>query len=103
MSSRGKASNIHRDAKAGYIDRLDEELSISPKRVNEKNADGFTPLYYACVANKLEAVKFLVSKGADPRWKDENGISILHHTCKAANFKIANLLIDEYGVNEPNK
>lgn len=44
--------------------------------IEEKESNGFTPLYLAAIANSIEVTKLLVEKGADIEFKDCNGRTI---------------------------
>ena len=43
-----------------------------------ENEHGDTPLYRACVHNRLEVVQFLVNKGADTNKASRDGKTPLH-------------------------
>jgi len=45
--------------------------------LNEHENDGITPLYMAMMENRVELVKFMLSKGADPMVKCETGLTII--------------------------
>lgn len=45
--------------------------------LNEHHNSGVTPLYLAMMENRVELVKFMLSKGADPHIKCELGLSII--------------------------
>jgi len=45
--------------------------------LNEHENDGITPLYMAMIENRVELVKYMLSKGADPEIKCETGLTIL--------------------------
>lgn len=52
------------------------------KDVNIKDADGNTPLYYACMNASVQLVYFLLSRGADPTTKCSNNDTALHMAFK---------------------
>jgi hypothetical protein len=52
--------------------------------INVKNNDGKTALFYACKQNKLNIVKLLLEKGADPRIGDDPNIPL--EIAKEENF-----------------
>jgi ankyrin repeat protein/Pyruvate/2-oxoacid:ferredoxin oxidoreductase delta subunit len=71
--------------------------------VNVRDGDNRTALHYACDANNLDAIKFLIKSGADLDARDNNNQSPLHRACAP---KVIQLLIqngadvdsrDEYG------
>jgi ankyrin repeat protein len=45
--------------------------------LNEHYNDGITPLYMAMMENRVELVKIMLSKGADPMVKCETGLTII--------------------------
>ena len=45
--------------------------------LNEHENDGITPLYMAMMENRVELVKFMLSKGADPLIKCELGHTVI--------------------------
>ena len=46
--------------------------------INEES-NGMTPLMMAARYNKVEIINFLISKGANFKTKDENGLTALRH------------------------
>jgi ankyrin repeat protein len=46
--------------------------------LNEHQGDGITSLYMAMMENRVELVKFMLSKGADPHIKCDSGYSIIN-------------------------
>ncbi len=45
--------------------------------INEQDMDGMTPLHLACCHQNVQAVKWLISKGADVNLDDRYGTSVL--------------------------
>jgi cytohesin len=56
-----------------------------------EQADGWTPLYFACLNENTKAVELLIAKGAKINVLSESGNTPLHY---ATNAEIAELLID---------
>ena len=63
---------------------------LNAKCYNDK-ADGWTPLFFACLHENTEAVRLLVAKRAKVQARSESGSTPIHH---APNAEIAQLLID---------
>ena len=70
-----KEQAIHRAADGGQVEILQFLVSKKPALVNGAIDDqGFTPLFHAAFAGKLDAVKFLVENGkASLKKKDKFG------------------------------
>jgi len=71
----GFAGNSHRHAPDGWmpaIKYLVEELGAN---VNERDANGFTPLHHAAARGDNEMIQYLVSKGADVKAVGRNGMT----------------------------
>ena len=47
------------------MERLAEEIKVNPELVDARDFDENTPLHLATLHNRLEAVRFLLAKGAD--------------------------------------
>lgn len=56
---------------------------------------GHTPLIAAIWNGHLEAVEFLLTKGADLEWRNDEGGTPLHIAAQRGNIEIAQLLIDK--------
>ena len=63
----------------GFSDIISLILPHLPN-IESKTADGQTPLVIAVYFGKLEGVKYLLEKGANPLAKDNNGLDSLHYT-----------------------
>lgn len=57
-------SNIHEAAKSGDLKALDKFLKDGDS-VDEPGSSGFTPLIWAAICNKPDAVKFLIARKAN--------------------------------------
>ncbi|MGP7818392.1 M48 family metallopeptidase [Niallia sp. 01092] len=57
----------------------DYDAIVESGTVNEKDADGWTPLHYAVNSYDADAVQYLLENGANPNIKDEYlGSTVLH-------------------------
>jgi len=66
MESEGGRSALHAAAAKGNVSLLDLLLSVQDIDIDALDAQGRTPLHVASRLRKSEAVKMLLSKGADP-------------------------------------
>nr|XP_058963131.1 putative ankyrin repeat protein RF_0381 isoform X2 [Pocillopora verrucosa] len=71
-------SPLHHAAKGGDPDTIDLILTHLPD-VDSKTADGETPLIIAVSYGKLQGVKYLLERGANPLAKDNEGQDSLYH------------------------
>ena len=71
-------SPLHHAAKGGDPDTIDLILTHLPD-VDSKTADGETPLIIAVSYGKLQGVKYLLERGANPLAKDNKGQDSLCH------------------------
>ncbi len=56
--------NLHKAASNNEIDVVRELLDVDRSGVNEKDEDGFTPLFYAVRGNDVDLVDLLIRKGS---------------------------------------
>ena len=71
-------SPLHYAAKGGDPDTIDLILTHLPD-VDSKTADGETPLIIAVFNGKLQGIKYLLERGANPLAKDNKGQDSLYH------------------------
>ena len=70
--------------------------------VGHRYAFAETPLHVAAVSSSLEMVKLLLEAGANPDWRDSDGMNPLHHSSKSGLAKVASLLLSyRADVNAP--
>lgn len=71
------AAPIHNESKNGNIKGLEKIISKNPKKINLKDSQGRTPIFYAVSTNKHRAVQWLISKGAHVNALDNKGYNPL--------------------------
>lgn len=59
-----------------------------------RDANGWTPLFFAASNGFLDAVKLLLSAGADPRVKDNEGKTILFHAAQGNHKQTVSFLLE---------
>ena len=64
-------------AGTGDLDKL-KQLLAEDRQVDEKDGWGGTALLFSASAGKLEALAFLLGKGADPSVSDRLGFTLVH-------------------------
>ena len=89
---------LHFAAQGGDPDTIDLILTHLPD-IESKTADGETPLIIAVLYGKLQGVKCLLERGANPSAKDNNGNDSLHHAL-SSDSDIFDLLLSRVPRNE---
>ena len=89
---------LHFAAQGGDPDTIDLILTHLPE-IESKTADGETPLIIAVLYGKLQGVKCLFERGANPLAKDNNGNDSLHHAL-SSDSDIFDLLLSRVPRNE---
>ncbi|KAJ2359502.1 hypothetical protein GGF43_000122 [Coemansia sp. RSA 2618] len=80
--------SVARDSARAQLE-IAELLTLNGANINAQDADGRTPLHWACLANSSAAAKYLADKGANPLLKDSGGlracdlIAEAHHAVRA--------------------
>jgi ankyrin repeat protein len=87
----GRRSLVHAAA-AGGSTRIIEKLLSAVPDVNHADANGWTPLHDAAFMDRLDAVKFLLDKGADPDRRNRLGESAWNVAMQHKRAAIADLL-----------
>ncbi|PST83496.1 hypothetical protein C7T94_13145 [Pedobacter yulinensis] len=87
--------SIYEAAAIGDLSALSELLFSEPGLVNRHSSDGFTALGLACYFCREDAVKILLSRGADCNIPSANGYDVypLHSAAAAGDTAIASLLL----------
>ncbi|MDX1392910.1 MAG: ankyrin repeat domain-containing protein [Gemmatimonadota bacterium] len=83
-------------AALGDLEALDAELDRYPDALHELSARGAAPLHAAAARGRLNAVRHLLKRGADPDQRDGEGIRPLHWVTRAPrdDTAIARALLD---------
>ncbi len=62
----GQVDDIHEAARSGDIERLESLLEQNPSLIDARDEERHTPLHSAAMAGQIDAVMFLLERGADP-------------------------------------
>lgn len=81
---------LHGAAYKGYIDVAQLLLNYNIN-VNEKDANGSTPLIYATLFGHTKLAKLLIEKGATPLVKDQTGSSAYDYAQQLSNEELISL------------
>jgi euchromatic histone-lysine N-methyltransferase len=87
-------STLHSAAKSGSIETIQYLLDTKKIDVNVKDEGGWTPIIWASEHRYLDAVKFLLSAGADPNMRDNEENTALHWAAYAGSVDIAELFLN---------
>ncbi|WP_373067688.1 ankyrin repeat domain-containing protein [Gemmatimonas sp.] len=71
----GFAGNSHRHAADGWMPTMKYLVEVLHADVNQRDVNGYTPLHHAAARGDNEMIKYLVSKGADPKAVARNGMT----------------------------
>lgn len=71
----GFAGNSHRHAADGWMPAMKYLVEVLHADVNQRDVNGYTPLHHAAARGDNEMIKYLVSKGADPKAVARNGMT----------------------------
>jgi uncharacterized protein len=91
--SRNPKHELLRQAQKGHLGRI-ERLLGRDVDVNCQGKFGQTPLFEAAIAGQLEAVRFLLSHGADPLIISNDCAGPLFFACTNGYVEIVDLLIE---------
>jgi ankyrin repeat protein len=75
------------------FESLDAELEMHPERLNEKDANGRTPLLASCFSKNWDMAKYFVEKGADVTAKDRFGATALIFSAMCGRLETCLLLV----------
>ena len=87
-----KCTALHVAARYKNIDVL-EVLVQKTTNIDALDEFGFTPLFWACQGNKLNAMEFLVNRGASINIKSKENWNILHMAAICADNEIIDYLL----------
>lgn len=73
------------------LERLNDVIHINP---NAQDAEGITPLYWACCNNNLEVIQSLLNNTQTKPNKIINGRTALHIACEWGNIEMVKLLLN---------
>ncbi|KAL9961103.1 hypothetical protein ACROYT_G029987 [Oculina patagonica] len=77
-------NSLHSAARDGDVPKIESLLSRGFP-IDSRTALGITPLMVAACSNKLQAVEYLLKKGANPSLEDNNGRNLLHCASQGGN------------------
>ncbi|ODN00422.1 Serine/threonine-protein phosphatase 6 regulatory ankyrin repeat subunit A [Orchesella cincta] len=84
---------LHFCAESGSVQCLDLVLSMEPFLVNTQDEEGYTPLHLAVINGNKDAVRRLVTAGADLNCLDNEKHSLVHWATVCGEVEILNLLL----------
>jgi ankyrin repeat protein len=91
-------SMLHKACYYGYAYTVKTLLSIGRIKIDAQCSHGLTSLHYACAASKVDVVKVLLSRNADPNIVSERGVAPIHVSSRRGDTYIVQLLLD-HGAN----
>lgn len=83
-----------------FIKRLNAAKKLN---LNIENSSGYTPLMVAAQLGKLEHVKALIKKGADPFKKEKQNMRALELAIKSEKYAVVNYLLTLPGIQATHK
>ncbi len=90
------ALDVCEAAAVGDVERLRELVAVERRAVEERSADGFTPLHLACFFGHLEAARLLLDAGAPVDAVATNGTELrpLHGAAASRRAETVALLLE---------
>lgn len=84
----------------GLTDEVQEQLAEKPELLHNHAPDGFTPIALACYFERIDMVRMMLEKGADPNIGANNisKVNALHAAVARNNYELCKMLI-ENGAN----
>jgi len=103
LIDRGATFDLTIASALGDLDAVRAMLDANPSRISEQRPDDRRPLYAAAEFGRLDILRLLLDRGADPTWPDaefsERGAA-LHAASRAGNLEMVKLLL-QHGA-DPN-
>jgi ankyrin repeat protein len=87
----GRVTELHKAAECGDV-RAIARFATRPEFINARNAGGWTPLAVAATLVQIEALKALVSLGADMNVPDKNGVTPLCNAAQKGRLEVVKAL-----------
>lgn len=103
LIARGATYDLTVAAALGDADQVKAMLDANPARITEDRPDSRRPLTAAAEFGRMEIVRLLLERGADPTWPDVDESprgAALHAAARAGNVPMVRLLL-EHGA-DPN-
>jgi ankyrin repeat protein len=91
---------FHAAAGRGDLKTIKKMLK-SGRSINEKDAFGATPLIIATVSGKIDIVKFLLGKKADPKIEAKDGYTLMHAAAFSGKKELVQLAYDWGWISTP--
>ncbi len=93
---RGCEVNLWEAAALGDVSRLHAILASNPTELSKHGHDGWTPLHLAAHFGRLEAVRFLLARGADVHARSKNDLDNhpLHAALAGRSAEVTRALLD---------
>jgi len=85
--------DIFKASAYGDLDKLKEFIERTPSAVNQTDAQGYRPLQWACLNNRVAAATYLLSRGASADAADHTGQTALHWTAVRASVGTLEVLL----------
>lgn len=93
-------SPLHHAAAEGQVELMEMIITDSSfEVVNMMDDYGNTPLHWATEKNKVESIKFLLSKGANPNLQNNNMMAPLHIAVQNMYNEVVKILTDYSGTD----
>ncbi|XP_077991744.1 uncharacterized protein LOC144445964 isoform X2 [Glandiceps talaboti] len=89
-------SGLHIAARDGDVEKITEicKADHAEESVDIRGSIGNTPFYCACVSGKLDAVKTLLTYGANINCKNKWGDTVLHRSARWGQYEIVKFLLE---------
>jgi ankyrin repeat protein len=94
LAGAAAAQDIFQATRSGDLEKVKSLVAADPGAVNARDANGRTPLHWACRGGKLEMLDYLAEKGADVNARDRNGTAPLHWAAVSGSAPFVRLLLE---------